>query len=90
MAKGYEVFRALGGRAPCDLIAMKHGEFSRVEVKTESHAWAYGIKRNLGKFDVAAVVAKDHRSITYHSAFEIIGQNGTIKCGTTAAGEIGK
>lgn len=71
MRKGYEVFRALCGQSSCDLIAMKGGEFQRVEVKTGTSRDISMLRRQVGQFDIAAFYCPDTGEIHYGSAFDL-------------------
>lgn len=67
-AKGHAVYRPLIPNGPFDLLFHDGAGFQRVEVKFASDKWMVklkgSIRRNLGKFDVLAVVGEDGR-ITY-------------------------
>lgn len=60
LARGYAVFRAMSPACPCDLIAMRSSEVTRVEVRTGSVSTAGTLSTSLqpkddGRFDVLAV-----------------------------------
>jgi Holliday junction resolvase len=57
MTKGYEVFRALSPACSCDLVALKNGVLSRIEVRT-AYRSRTGITRNATNFrgDILAFV----------------------------------
>jgi PD-(D/E)XK endonuclease len=66
LSKGYNVFRAVSPACPCDLIAMKDGAITRIEVKTAKYnkrGDLYYPKPYSNQFDCLALVLSD--GITY-------------------------
>ncbi len=62
--RGYSVFRSLSLCSECDVVAIRNGEIVRVEVKTAHKSSSGkimhpGIKHQIGKFDVLALVVSD-------------------------------
>jgi hypothetical protein len=68
LLKGFEVFRATAHTCSCDLISLKDGKLTRIEVKTghrKPSGKKYTIFKNRGfKADMLAVVLPDE--IIYH------------------------
>ncbi|MCI0528347.1 MAG: hypothetical protein L0Y56_12980 [Nitrospira sp.] len=61
MRRGYEVYRAVSGGAPCDFVAVKDGKAIRVEVTT-GHRYKTKLNhppKDPNKFDVLAIVEHD-------------------------------
>lgn len=77
LSRGYEVFRPLCAASSCDLAYIRDGHLVRVEVKfitgTTVRLW-----RNLGKFDVLALVYGDGR-IEYRSHADISSKSLTVR-----------
>ncbi len=60
LRKHFEVFKAVSAGASCDLIVMKNGAMTRIEVKCGrvnlDGRVTINLNRNIGKFDVLAIV----------------------------------
>ncbi len=54
-SRGYEVYRPISGAASCDILYVHDGLPVKVEVKMCNGEWVH-VGRNLGKFDILAVV----------------------------------
>lgn len=75
LAKGLEVFRAVGAQAACDLVIIdEQRRFFRVEVKSvtpnQRGVINCDIRRNIGNFDLIAFVFEDGR-IAYRTPDQI-------------------
>jgi len=77
MSKGWEVFRPISLTTSCDLIAIKGPETLRFEVKSatvvgiSNPRFRCDLRRNLGKFDVAAIVVFSEGTIHYIPKHEL-------------------
>lgn len=65
LKRGYEVFRALHPDASCDLVAIKNGKVSRIEVRTgkrlKENKLTYGSNkmRKGNRYDIMAIYLRD-------------------------------
>jgi hypothetical protein len=81
MARGYEVFRSLGGGGSCDLIVVKDREPAmRIEVKTghrsDSGSITYATPNDFTAFDVLAIVVDDGEVVYRPGLDEMAPTNG--------------
>lgn len=78
LTKGWEVFRPLSPGASCDLIGVRGPDTIRFEVKSakivgiEIERFRCDLRRNMGKFDVAAIVVFESGLIHYIQKQDII------------------
>lgn len=82
--KGYEVFRPISAVSSCDLIALKDGKSTRLEVKSGTGPFL-DLRRKIGKFDLLAIVGESSRIdyYPYHSLGDLSKIKRGLGSGTT-------